>query len=280
MRKRSTWTPVWLARVVVTMAVAIMMPRVAVAQTDAVGDLVTDRPDFTESSRVVGRGIVQVESGTLLELDGAGDERSRTFTAPLVLMRLGVSRRLELRLSGDGDIVTASGRGPGRVTSRGGSDMEVGAKWVLLEREDSGFAMGIIPMLSLPIGSTLQSSGTYDPAVKLTWAKSLRRGFELSGNVNLSRLSDTFGRYSEQAYSVSIGHDLVGDWGMYAEGFGFVTPSRDAGQAWTANAGVTHPIGSNAQFDVEAGRGLTAAAPDWFIGMGMAIRTSALRRLR
>jgi hypothetical protein len=76
-----------------------------------------------------------------------------------------------------------------------------------------------------------------------------------------------------------MGHHLIGGWAMYAEGFGFVTPTRDYGQAWTVNAGVTRPVGSNFQFDIEAGRGVTAAAPDWFLGMGMAIRTSALRRL-
>lgn len=257
----------------------LMTPGIAAAQSD-IGELVTDRPDFTESSQVVGRGIIQIESGTLIELDGSGDTGSRSVTAPLALMRLGVSSRLELRLSGDGGTFSRYGQGSARTTVSGGSDIEVGAKYVLLNREDMGFAMGVIPMLSVPVGSAAMSSGTYDPAVKLTWAKSLQRGFELSGNVNVSRLNDSLGRYAEHAYSVSVGHDLAGAWAMYAEGFGFVTPGRDYGQAWTANAGVTHPLGGNLQFDVEAGRGLTAAAPDWFIGMGMAVRTSALRRLR
>lgn len=35
---------------------SLVGPRIAAAQTD-VGELVTDQPDFTESSRVVGRGI-------------------------------------------------------------------------------------------------------------------------------------------------------------------------------------------------------------------------------
>lgn len=267
-----------LLRVMWVSANLLAVPCVAVGQTD-VGALVTDRPDFTESSKVVGRGIVQLESGTMFEFDGAGDERNRTVTAPLTLMRLGVSERLELRLSSDGGVFTAYGQGPGRITASGGSDVELGAKVVFFEREARGFAMALIPMLSLPVGSRAMTSGTYDPAVKVTWAQSLSRGFELAGNVNLSRLSDSLGRYAEQAYSVSMGHDLVGNWAMYTEGFGFVTPARDSGQAWTVNAGVTHPLGNNFQFDVEAGRGLTAAAPDWFLGMGMAVRTSALRRL-
>lgn len=96
---------------------------------------------------------------------------------------------------------------------------------------------------------------------------------------NVARLADDLGRYTEQAHSVSLGHELTGGWGMYWEGYGFITSGRPFGQAWTLNTGVTHGLGSNAQFDVEVGRGVSAAAPDWFVGVGMGIRTAALRRM-
>jgi len=47
--------------------------------------------------------------------------------------------------------------------------------------------------------------------------------------------------------------------------------------AWTVDTGLTHGIGGNAQLDFEIGRGVTAAAPDWFVGVGFGIRTAALR---
>lgn len=259
--------------------VVVLWSRLAVAQTTDVGELVTDRPDFTESSVVVGPGMMQLETGSSLEFDGSGDGRSRTLTTPLALMRMGISKTVELRFSSDGDIFTAFGQGPSRVTTNGLADIEVGAKWVFLDRKEQTFAMAMIPMVSVPLGSSVASSGYWDPMVKLTWAKSLSRGFELSGNYNVARLGDDLGRYTEQAHSVSLAHDLVGGWGMYWEGYGFVTTGRPVGQAWTVNSGVTHGLGANAQFDVEVGRGVTAAAPDWFIGVGMGIRTAALRRV-
>lgn len=163
-------------------AVLLLLPVVAAAQTTDVGELVTDRPDFTESSMVVGPGMMQLETGSSLEFDGRGDGRSRTLTTPLALMRLGISRTVELRLSSDGDIFTAFGQGSSRFSTNGFADVEVGAKWVFLDRKAQAFAMAVIPMVSVPVGTAIASSGTLDPTVKLTWAKSLPGGFDLSGN--------------------------------------------------------------------------------------------------
>ena len=42
--------------------------------------------------------------------------------------------------------------------------------------------------------------------------------------------------------------------------------------ACTFNTGVARALGANAQIDVEVGRGLTAPASDWFVGIGYAVR--------
>jgi hypothetical protein len=56
--------------------------------------LVTDRPDFTESSSAVGSGVVQLESG-LTYADFRGGFDITTF--PEILARWGVHEKLELR---------------------------------------------------------------------------------------------------------------------------------------------------------------------------------------
>ena len=53
-------------------------------------ELVTDRPDFTESSDVVGAGLVQFEMGTTFESEGQADARDRAMTFPLGLVRIRV----------------------------------------------------------------------------------------------------------------------------------------------------------------------------------------------
>src|SRR3954470_16420327 len=56
-------------------------------------ELVTDRPDFTESSEVVRKGWMQMESG--LSLEKAAADGRRTFSIGNPLMRIGLSPRLE-----------------------------------------------------------------------------------------------------------------------------------------------------------------------------------------
>jgi hypothetical protein len=68
-----------------------------------VTDLVTDRPDQTESSETVPPGYVQFEFGwTHTEEDGHGDVTSDAF--PETLVRVGVASHLELRFGFDGSV--------------------------------------------------------------------------------------------------------------------------------------------------------------------------------
>ena len=85
-------------------------------------DLVTDRPDQTESATVVQRGRLQVETGYLFARDGDVDG----YAVPGTLFRLGLGGRLELRL-GHAGIVGGAGRS-------GAGDSELGAKINLLAR--------------------------------------------------------------------------------------------------------------------------------------------------
>ncbi len=264
---------------VLAVSVMTLSHGAASAQTKGgLPELATDRPDFTESSEVVGRGIVQVEMGTTVEWNREPDHRDRAVTLPLALLRLGVSRRMELRVSGDGYVLNAMESMVGQSRSRGHADLEVGAKYLLREGGDDGFAFAVIPMASLPVGADGISSGAVDPTLKFTWATSLPRAFDISGNVNVSRLGDDLGRYIEHGLSVSIAHDLARGWGFYTEVFGFTPQGRPHSNAWTLDAGVSRLLGDNMQIDLEFGRGLTRAAPDWFVGAGVGIRTAALRR--
>jgi len=60
--------------------------------------------------------------------------------------------------------------------------------------------------------------------------------------------------------------------------FGFSRIERAAQPGVTIDWGVSHLIGGNLQFDVEAGRGVSADAPDWFAGFGVAVRGRRLGR--
>ena len=231
-------------------------------------ELVTDRPDFTESSEVMWKGGFQFESGFSYEGDKADEVSARSMGAPSALMRIGLGHKAELRIGGDGWL-SESAQGS-RTT--GYSDVEVGAKIRLFNQDQIGVDLAVLPMVSLPVGADGFTSGAVDPTVKLTWARELPAGFGLTGNVNYASITEDGSRFNQGALSFSLGHDLFAGWGYYVEAYSFSKMSHADGAGVTLNGGFSHGIGDNMQFDIEAGRGVTAAAPDWFMGFGFALR--------
>lgn len=245
--------------------------RVWAQQGDVRPEMVTDRPDYTESSDVVPPGLFQFESGLNYEGRSSDGVRERSLTVPGALMRIGLLPRVELRLGGDGFL----SQNVNGLRTSGYSDFEVGVKVRLLDQDHAGLDLALIPMTSLPVGANGFTSGGVDPTLKITWARGFPKGFDLTGNFNLASVSDDLGRFSQKAISVSLGHDLAGGWGGFIETYGFTPMDRDTAAGVTLDWGVTHAIGRDFQVDVEAGRGLTVAAPDWFVGFGFAVRGRA-----
>ena len=87
--------------------------------------------------------------------------------------------------------------------------------------------------------------------------------------MNLASITVDDSREWERSVSVSLGHALGEQWGAYWETYGYVSGE---GCACTFNTGVTRALGRHMQIDFEVGRGVTSSAPDWFAGVGFAIR--------
>lgn len=256
----------------------LMAARVASAQTAPQRtprpDLITDRPDFTESSEVIPLRWLQFESGVSMETDGPGVLHTRSISAPAALLRVGLGFRTELRLGAEGYVTerTDSGR------TSGYSDIELGAKVRLLHEATAGFDLSVIPMLSFPTGKAGFSSEGVDPTIKVTWGRELPAAFWLGGNVNFAWLTEQGARFSQQALSFSLNREIGAGWNGYAEIYGFSKMTRSEGAGITVNGGVSRAFGGRVQIDVEAGRGITSEAPDWFVGAGFAVLWSAWAR--
>ena len=122
-------------------------------------DMVTDRPDQTESATVVPRGLLQVETGYLFARDGDVDG----YAVPGTLFRLGLGGRLELRIGHVG-IVGGAGR-------HGAGDSELGAKINLIARADGWRPeLALLSGLSLPTGDHGFSSDGVDPSFRVAFA--------------------------------------------------------------------------------------------------------------
>lgn len=110
-------------------AIALAARAIAIPASAAGDDpIATDRPDFVESSAVVGKGRLQVETSVAVDRSSANGERETVWSTP-TLLRVGVSDTIELRVESDG-VVRRRTSAPGSpaATERGYADLSLGMK--------------------------------------------------------------------------------------------------------------------------------------------------------
>jgi hypothetical protein len=254
-------------RALLVAACCLIVPAVGAAQSPpSVPAFVPDRPDFTESSEVVGHRVVQLETGVRLEQI---DQATRQISTPQMLVRVGFGSRAEVRLALDGYVAQSVRTAAGNVRVSGRSDVEVSTKVKLLAGDATWLHVAVLPFLSLPTATQGLGSAGYDSGVTVAWARELPWDVELSGNVNASSIAAEVGRTWKRELSVSAGRGLGRGWGAYWEAYGAVGDGRCE---CSVDAGVSLAIGANSQIDVEAGRGVSGPVPHWFIGVGFAMR--------
>jgi hypothetical protein len=216
--------------------------------------LVTDRPDFTESGVVVPLGHVQVEAGVSLVGSGPVD----AFNGPELLVRWAPLRRVELRFGGPDylDVEGATGFG----------DPSFGVKVQL--GPVAGWDVGVIAAASLPLGDDAFSSGTVDPELILAAAHSFGERYSLGGQVAVARAVD----FEEWVWSSTyvLGAELNARWGLFQE-LAVVVPEARLAEV-LHHSGATYALTPNVQLDAHVGIGLTDAAPDTILGLGISVR--------
>lgn len=242
------------------------------AETTAGGtaseSLTTDRAEYTMTTDVVGTGVLQLETGFLREsIPGAS-----VVHAPVPLLRIGLTRRLELRSGGDGVLWQTPGSASAIGHSSGLSDMGVELKWKLVDEHGYRPALALAPSVSTPVGRSGFTSGAYDPTLKLAWAKGLPKGFRSSGNFNVSSFTEDASRFVQRAVSLCIEHNLPLGLVAYGENYNIWPRHRTAGRETMWNTGLFRGIGKNAQIDVEVARCFASAVPHWYVGAGFVIR--------
>lgn len=251
------------------------------SQSQEIPEITTDRPDQTESSSVLFPGFGQIEMGyTHSEVDEDGVDRERD-AAPELLLRYGLSERLELRfgLSGHAWEETRYDDGTPTGNVEGWEDSEAGFKYALWAENPSCFIpeAALLAHLSLPSGADRHSTERADPSFRFLFSNTLSEEASLSYNLGAAWETgeDNFGgrdTLSVFQYTVSLGRSLTDRLGMYVELFGDIPMSVDAKPAHSIDGGFTYLLADNFQLDVSTGAGLSEAAEDWFVGAGVSYR--------
>lgn len=262
-----------------TVAAAVALAAIAgraSTRAEPPADLVTDRPDQTESAVAVPEGTWQLELGVVRTDDRSGGVDVAITEGPGTLLRWGFRRRAELRLAWGGRVdVDLDRRGRGGSID-GVSDPEAGLKWELLP-SGGEHELALLGHLSLPVGDDEVGSPRTDPAVRLLGAHALGEGASLGWNLGWEAASfedgsgraHTLGRW---VYTAALGVDLAPRWGAFVELFGDLPASDPAPAAHSIDGGVTFLVRPTVQLDLAIGFGLDDDAPDRFVGVGLSFR--------
>ncbi|NOX59381.1 MAG: transporter [Planctomycetes bacterium] len=244
-------------------------------------NLVTDRPDFTESTEAIPVNRFQLEMGYTFTYDREGDRRTRDHTAPELLLRMGVVENFELRFGWTGysmteTLSTQRNSERRRVTSeewnQGANDFELGFKLKIAEQSGLRPALAILGAATFPTGSANISAGDVEPLLGLLWAYDLSDDIALAGQFIVGTPVEDGRRFVQSAASLSLGASLTERLGTYVEYFGTYPNTLDGDSAHSINGGFTYLVNNNLQIDIRAGFGLNDAADDFFTGAGLAWR--------
>lgn len=249
----------------------------ALACTLAHGDdtIVTDRPDFVESSDVVGAGRFQLETGLTSGRHSQDGVTVRTLTTP-TLFRYGIGETTELRLETDGRTHERTGdRVDGTsTTQRGWSDLSFGVKWHVLDGKDSTPGVAWLLHVDTATGSRAFRGAGLRPSLRAAIEWDLPEEFSLGvmPGVFVDRNGDGK-RFAGGILAVTLGREWSPRWHSFIELAGQqLTSRRNGGSVVTLDAGLAFVATPTLQFDIEVARGLSDAATDFQSGLGVSIK--------
>ena len=235
----------------------------------------TERHDFTQSTKTVGRGVVQVEAGYSYFYKDEEEEIESTHATPEMLWRIGLSEDIEFRLRWN--------YGWRLVDDEEEKNAAADLVWAFkLGMTEQG---GCVPDSALEIRSTAPTGGNawstdqvefgldyiYGWHLNERWELYGSTGFATDGLGEFSLLPDepSSDRFTAWSQSVALGAELTERITMYSEYFGIF--SHGLGDNFSINIfniGVDFYLTDDWVFDVRAGVGLSPDSEDFFSGIG------------
>jgi len=237
--------------------------------------LSTDRPDFTEASTTVGRGVVQIETGYTYTYDSEGGKTTKLHSFPETLFRIGLlAQWFELRIAPNYVEQTTRGANPSEFLT-GATDLYLGIKLGLTPQEGMLPEMALIPQMFVPTGSSDLTAGEVLPGVNWIYAWDITQRLSIAGSTQINSALDdvTNDDYWLVAQSSVANWSITERVGVYFEYFGLYPHGADTVKPiHFVNGGFSLLVTDNLQLDWRAGVGLNRAAADYFTGTGFSVR--------
>jgi hypothetical protein len=252
---------------------AALLGLVAAAATAADKDeIVTDRPDFVESSNVVGKGRFQVETSVALERSERDGVRERLVSTP-TLLRFGIGDTLELRVETDGRLRARVSEGGAATTTSGYADTSVGVKWHARDAIDGAPSLGVLAHLDLDSGSRPFRAPGKGGSLRLAAEWELADDWSLGVMPGLAWQQDDAGaRYVGGLFGVVLGKEWNDGLRSFVElSAPQIARGRHGGTAASVDVGLAWLPTPTVQLDTAIARGLNRRTADlsWTVGLSL-----------
>ena len=239
-------------------------------------DIVTDRPDQTESPDLVPPGYVQIESGVTYERyadDFSNTQFEFNATGFQSLIRIGVFPSMELRIAPQYAIYSSKVTIPGLTVfdnrNSGFTPLVIGTKIKITDETTNIPAIAFLFNVDLPKVASEDFENEYSNSeFRLAFSKQLSDRFSLGAN------GGALYQLSTQSviglYTLALGANIYENLGGFIEFYGFFYPDND--DIHYFDGGLTYLLSKNIQFDVSGGIGLTDNTTDFRVGAGLSVR--------
>lgn len=230
----------------------------------------TDRPDFVESSDVVGMGHFQVEAGYAVERNRVDGGRERLSTTPL-LLRAGVGDEWELRLETDGRSVLREDGPAGSATTKGYADVSLGVKWHAQDGDGMKPSIGWLLHADMDTGSRAFRGHGTRPSLRMSAEWELPRDVSLGVMPGLLYdKGDDGRRFFSGIFGVTLGKAWSERFSTFIEiAAPQIARAKHGGSMVTYDAGIMYLLSNRWQVDAAVFRAANRNTPDltWTVGI-------------
>ncbi|MGE0023196.1 MAG: transporter [Hyphomicrobium sp.] len=238
-------------------------------------EMSTDRPDKTESPHTVDAGRFQIETDLVsYTYDSRHGETTRTVDVLPFNLKIGIAHDTDLQIIyGAFSHVRASGGGAA-ATDIGFGDVVVRLKHNVLGNDAGATALAVMPFVKLPANTMTDLNDDVEGGVIVPLAVDLGNGMGLGLMTEIDVLRSEEGTGYEPTFvnSATVSFELSPRIGIYVEAFVERSAESGAETIVTIDGGLTFAVTDHLQLDAGANVGVTAAADDLNVFMGLSQR--------
>jgi hypothetical protein len=225
-------------------------------------ELITDRPDQTESAVTVPLGSLQIETGFVYESFHENSFDYENYSIAGTLFRYGLFENIELRF-GTAYLINKAG-----VTNKGLGDFLLGTKINFIKEESGLFDFGMLIHAALPVGAEAFKPGYIEPELIASFSKTLSDRFSMGFNAggSLNSATDELIYIYTGTVGIYLTDELSAFLELYASFSTKIFPEH------YFDGGFTYLLSENFQLDISGGKGISGIENLWFISSGISFR--------